>query len=44
MSKLLQRPETIAVVLLVAAFFAGARMSPYFLDLDYLLDSHWILG
>jgi rhamnose transport system permease protein len=39
MRKLLQRPETIAIVLLVAAFFAGARMSPYFLDLRYLLDS-----
>src|SRR5207237_769826 len=39
MVKIIQRPETIALVLLAIAFIAGARMSPYFLDLHYLLDS-----
>jgi rhamnose transport system permease protein len=39
MIKLAQRPEIIAMILLCVAFFAGAGMSPYFLDLRYLLDS-----
>src|SRR5256885_16289361 len=39
MVKFIQRPETIAIVLLIVAFIAGAWMSPYFLDLHYLLDS-----
>ena len=39
MSRLFQRPEVIAVILLIGAFLAGAGMSPFFLDLRYLLDS-----
>lgn len=36
---LLIRPEAITVVLLIFAFVAGAILSPYFLDLRFLLDS-----
>jgi rhamnose transport system permease protein len=36
---LLAYPETIAVVLLLAAFAVGGALSPYFLDLQYQLDS-----
>jgi rhamnose transport system permease protein len=32
-------PETITLILLVAAFVVGAALSPFFLDLHYLLDS-----
>src|SRR5205823_11369334 len=36
---LLAYPESIAFVLLLAAFVAGATLSPYFLDARYLLES-----
>lgn len=36
---LLVRPETMTFVLLVLAIVVGAQLSPYFLDLSYILDS-----
>lgn len=36
---LLALPQTIPLLLLILAFFLGARLSPYFLDLHFLLDS-----
>ncbi len=38
-SRDLLRPETITVLLLVAAFLGSIYLSPYFLDLHFLLDS-----
>jgi rhamnose transport system permease protein len=35
---LLTRPEMVTVVLLILAFIAGAVLSPYFLDIPFLLD------
>lgn len=39
MRKLIRAPETVTFALLVLAFIAGAKQSPYFLDADYLLSS-----
>lgn len=39
MRKLLLRPETVPAILLPIAFVFGIFLSPYFLDLRYLLDS-----
>lgn len=36
---LLVRPETMTFVLLILAVFAGSLLSPFFLDLRYILDS-----
>jgi len=36
---LLSFPETITMILLIAAFAVSASLSPYFLDIRYLLDS-----
>lgn len=36
---LLLRPETMTFVLLVLSLFAASALSPYFLDLGYILDS-----
>ena len=36
---LLLRPETMTFVLLVLGLFAASALSPYFLDLHYILDS-----
>ena len=33
------RPETLTFVLLVLAIFTGGQLSPYFLDIRYILDS-----
>jgi rhamnose transport system permease protein len=39
MIKLIKRPETITVVLLIIAFGVSALLSPYFLDAHFLFDS-----
>ena len=36
---LLIRPETMTFVLLIVALFAASGLSPYFLDIGYILDS-----
>ncbi len=36
---MLLRPETMTFVLLIAALFGASALSPYFLDLDYILSS-----
>lgn len=37
--RLLQRREVLTLVLLVLAFVVSSRLSPYFLDLQYMFDS-----
>ncbi len=38
-SVILVRPETMTFILLVLAIIAGGQLSPYFLDIRYILDS-----
>ena len=33
------RPETLTFILLVFSIFAGGQLSPYFLDIRYILES-----